>query len=408
MPDNATGTPPNAENQANVHSTVIHSARRITPTQIIPDAWVAWVGHTITEVGTGDSWHAVVAGRGDAPEASVIDAAGAYLSPGFIDIHNHGGAGRNFDDGQVSFDAALAMHRSHGTTRCIISLVTNPIEKMIELTGQAAARAEADELVLGVHLEGPFLNTSHKGAHSEELLHAATRAELDALLAAGRGQIRQITMAPELEGGLDSIRHLVSNGVAVAVGHSDADYETTVAAFEAGATILTHAFNGMNGIHHRAPGPVVAAIDTPGITLEVIADDIHVRPEVIAILFGQAPGRIALITDAMAAAGFGDGSYTLGSLDVTVTDGVARLNQGGSIAGSTLTLDRALQVAVNRAGLSITDAVTALTVTPATALGLGDTLGRTAPGYAADILLLSDALEVQRVWAAGVERLATA
>ncbi|MFC4223882.1 N-acetylglucosamine-6-phosphate deacetylase [Lysinibacter cavernae] len=380
--------------------TIIHSATLIDNGLERANSWIAFDGGIITRTGTGTDWRQLMA---DDPGYDVVDATGYILTPGFIDIHTHGGAGHNFDEGSAAFDAAIRMHRSRGTTRLVISLVTNPLDTMVALTEQVASRAAVDHHVLGVHLEGPFLSALHKGAHNERLLHAATTAELDRLLKAANGYLRQITLAPELDGGLDAVRHMVTNGVAVAVGHSDASYEQTTEAFEAGASILTHAFNGMNGIHHRAPGPVLAAFDHDGVTLEVIADGIHLRPEVISMVFGQAPGRVALITDAMAATGVGDGHYTLGELDVTVTDGVARLTEGGSIAGSTLTLDQALRTAVLRSGVSLPNAVTALTSAPARALGVDDRLGHLQPGYAADAVLLTPELEVARVWAAGVE-----
>ncbi|GAA3582324.1 N-acetylglucosamine-6-phosphate deacetylase [Klugiella xanthotipulae] len=381
-------------------TTVIHSARRVTPEGVVPDAWVAFTGDTITARGSGDSWRS---SETAADAGTVIDAGNALLTPGFIDIHCHGAAGHNFDDGPGGYGPALALHRSHGTTRSLLSLVTNPLAEMLAATREAASRASADELVLGIHLEGPFLSHSHKGAHDENSLITPTPEAIDLLLEAAAGQLRQVTLAPELPGAREAIRQLVARGVAVAVGHSDADYETTAAACEAGASILTHAFNGMNGIHHRAPGPVVAALDRESVILEVIADGVHVRPEIIGLLFAQAPDRVALVSDAMAATGNPDGDYRLGALEVTVTEGVARLTEGGNIAGSTLTLDRALHQTVRRAGVPVHLAVNALTNVPARALGLGDRYGRVATGYAADILLLDDSFQPVRVWAAGRE-----
>jgi N-acetylglucosamine-6-phosphate deacetylase len=187
----------------------------------------------------------------------------------------------------------------------------------------------------------------------------------------------------------------------VAIGHTDADYDQAKHAFEAGATIVTHAFNAMNGIHHRAPGPIAAATGTQGVVLELICDGVHVHPEVMRMLFAAAPGRIALVTDAMAAAGSADGDYILGSLAVEVRDGIARLAGGGSIAGSTLTLDAALRRAVTDVGIPVEAAVAALTETPAAAIGRGAELGRLAPGFAADAVLLDDDFTVTHVWAAG-------
>jgi N-acetylglucosamine-6-phosphate deacetylase len=379
-------------------TTLIHSARLVSGGRVRPDAWVRFDGGGVAETGTGDGWRAFVAGG---ERAAVVDADGAWLTPGFVDIHNHGGGGAAFDDGPEGIRTGLDLHQKHGTTRFVVSLVTAPVEVLAERVAAVAGLIPHDPRILGAHLEGPFLEVGHKGAHDPALLRSATPGDIDALLAAAGGTLRQITLAPELPGGLEAVRAFCAAGVAVAVGHTGADYAQTLAAFDAGASILTHAFNGMEGIHHRAPGPVAAATRTPGVTLEIINDGIHVHPEVVRLAFAAAPGRIALITDAMAAAGRSDGEYGLGSLSVTVKDGVARLTEGGSIAGSTLTLDDALRRAVTEVGISVEDAVLALTSTPATAIGRGHDLGSLEPGYAADAVLLDDDFQVLQVWTAG-------
>lgn len=377
---------------------VIHSARLVSEGRILHNGWVRFEGGTIAEVGTGDDWRVSVAG--DQPDA-VTDADRAWLTPGFVDIHNHGGGGASFDDGGDSIRTALALHQKHGTTRFVLSLVTAPVEDLAVRVAGVAELMRDDQRILGSHLEGPFLDAGHKGAHDPALLRPPTAAAIEALLAAAGGTLRQITIAPELPGGQDAIRAFTAAGVAVAVGHTAADYEQTLAAFDAGASILTHAFNGMDGIHHRAPGPVAAATHTAGVTLEIINDGVHVHPEVVRMAFASAPRRVALITDAMAAAGSSDGDYILGSLAVEVRDGVARLAEGGSIAGSTLTLDAALRRAVSEVGLRVEDAVFALTEAPASAIGRGGDLGRLSAGYAADAVLLDDDFRVLQVFTAG-------
>lgn len=377
---------------------VIHSARLVTDGHVVHNAWVRFEGGTIAATGTGDDWRAAVVAE---ETVAVTDADGAWLTPGFVDIHGHGGATASYDDGPESIRRALDLHQRHGTTRAVVSLVTAPVDRLAESVRAIAALSREDSRVLGSHLEGPFLDVGHKGAHEPSLLRSATPDDIGLLLDAADGTLRQITLAPELPGGLDAVRAFRSAGVAVAVGHTAADYAQTMEAFEAGASILTHAYNGMDGVHHRAPGPVAAATRTPGVTLEVINDGVHVHPEVVRMLFAAAPGRVALITDAMAAAGAEDGDYLLGSLAVEVRDGVARLAEGGSIAGSTLTLDNALRRAVQEVGLPVEDAVLALTQTPATAIGRGDELGRLAPGYAADAVLLDDDFRVLQVFTDG-------
>lgn len=373
---------------------VIHSARLVTGGQVTTDAFVAFSGDVIAMVGTGARWATLNA-------AETVNADGLTLTPGFIDIHGHGGNARSFDDGADSIRSALEVHRSHGTTRSVLSLVTATVDDLVDRVGTIADLAEADPTILGSHLEGPFLDIARQGAHNAELLRAPDRESIARLVTAARGTLRQVTLAPELPGGLDAIRQFADAGVTVAVGHTSVDFEGALEAFEAGASILTHAFNAMNGIHHRAPGPVAAATSSPSVTLEIINDGVHVHPEVVRMAFAAAPGRIALITDAMAAAGSDDGVYQLGSLSVTVTDGVARLTDGNSIAGSTLMLDEALRRAVSDVGIELSDAVTALTTTPARAIGRSDDLGQLAPGFAADAVLLDDDLAVVGVWAAG-------
>jgi N-acetylglucosamine-6-phosphate deacetylase len=377
---------------------VIHSARLVSEGRVAPDAWVLFDGDRVAATGTGDDWLAAVAG---APDAVVTDAGGGWLTPGFVDLHGHGGGGAAFDDGPDAIRTAIDLHQRHGTTRFVVSLVTAGVAELAERVGMVASLAAEDPRVLGSHLEGPFLDVGHKGAHDPALLRSATSADIDLLLDRADGTLRQITLAPELPGGMKAVRAFVDAGVAVAVGHTGADYEQARAAFDAGATILTHAFNGMDGIHHRAPGPVAAATRTPGVTVEVINDGVHVHPEVVRMAFASAPRRVALITDAMAAAGEADGDYLLGSLRVQVRDGVARLGDGGSIAGSTLTQEEALRRAVQEVGVSVEEAVFALTQTPAAAIGRADDLGRLAPGYAADAVLLDDDFGVLQVWSSG-------
>lgn len=375
-------------------TTVIHSVRLVEDERIVDDAWVAFDDGTVSQTGTGDAWRAF-------PAADAVDGGGGLLTPGFIDLHGHGGGGAAFDDGPEAIARAREVHLAHGTTRAVLSLVTASIDDLVARVAAVADAAEHDPSILGSHLEGPFLAARHKGAHTAALLRHPEPAAVDRLLSAGRGTVRQVTLAPELPGGMDAVARFVAGGARVAVGHTDATAAQARAAFDAGATILTHAFNAMPGIHHRAPGPVVAALRDDRVTLEVIADGIHVDPDVVAVAMAAAPGRVALITDAMAAAGVGDGMYRLGGLGVTVSDGVARLDDGGAIAGSTLTQDAALRVAVG-AGVTLPVAVAALTAVPARALGEAGRYGSLRVGAAADAVLLSDELRVRSVWRDGI------
>lgn len=370
---------------------MLHSALLTDERGETPDAWVLFEGDVISAVGAGQ-----------APEATEkVDLAGARLVPGFIDIHGHGAGGHSYDDGGEQLAAALTTHRAHGTTRSVVSLVANPLAALRSSLAEVAELTVADPLVLGTHLEGPYLAPGKRGAHHVDYLREPDPITVDELIAASHGTLRQITIAPELPGADDAIDRFVAAGVKVAVGHTEADYETAARAFDRGASILTHAYNAMNGIHHRAPGPIVAALSDPRVTLEIVLDGYHVHEQVVALTLDEAPGRVAFITDSMAAAGSEDGHYRLGELNVTVRDGLAVLSGTDTIAGSTLTLDAALRRAVDVVGLSWPDAVAAVTSVPARALGYGDRLGLFEPGYAADAVVLDAEGHVAGVWAAG-------
>lgn len=374
-------------------TTLLHSASAIDERGEVADAWVLFDGDTIAAVGSG---------RASAPAADeIFDLEGTILTPGFIDLHGHGGGGHGFDDGGSELTAGLAAHRAHGTTRSVVSLVANPLAELRERLAEIADLCAVDPLVLGSHLEGPFLAPTRRGAHNPEFLREPDDGAIESLLGAARGTLRQVTIAPELPGGLEAVSTFARAGVAVALGHTEADLATARAAFEAGARILTHTFNAMPGIHHRDPGPVVAAIADPRVTLELVLDGLHVHPDVALMLLTAAPGRVALITDAMAAAGAEDGDYRIGSLNVTVRDGRALLSGTQTLAGSTLTQEVAVRCAIVDVGVEASVAVGAATATPARALDLGHRFGLLAPGYAADAVALDALWNVTDVWAAG-------
>ncbi|HEV7184518.1 MAG: N-acetylglucosamine-6-phosphate deacetylase [Actinomycetales bacterium] len=376
---------------------VVHSARKVDADGLIDGFWFVADAGTIVATGSGTGWHAAAQGSG----REVVDAGGHWLTPGFIDLHCHGGGGHPFDDGPEQMLAGLATHREHGTTRSLVSHVANPLAALRESLSIVADLTAADPLVLGSHLEGPFLAPARRGAHDGAFLRDPGPEMVEELLGAARGTMRVATIAPELPNALETVGVLLEAGVVVGIGHTEADYAQATRAFEVGARLLTHAFNAMNGIHHRAPGPVVAAFENPDVTLELILDGLHVHPKVGKLAFTAAPGRVALVTDAMAAAGAHDGDYRLGSLNVSVRDGLAVLSGTSTIAGSTLTQDVALRNAVTLVGLDPVRAVEALTLTPARALGEDHRFGRLRTGYAADAVILDHDWTVHRVYAAG-------
>ncbi|MDR2254498.1 MAG: N-acetylglucosamine-6-phosphate deacetylase [Arthrobacter sp.] len=350
---------------------IIHSARRLDRPQGAGPSLPAPAGHEWVAVndgvfeaeGRGATWRSL--GWSD---ASVVDAAGRLLTAGWVDQHCHGAAAVDFD-GTADYAPAVQAHRAHGTRALVASLVTNPLDVEAAAAIRLARAVKASDTLVGIHLEGPFLDHGHKGAHAPQHLRPAALADVQRLYDACEGELKQITLAPEHDENLAATRWLAERGVAVAVGHTSCTRDVAMAAFDAGASVLTHAFNGMPGLHHREPGPLGAALDSPHVTLELIADLVHVAPTLIRTLFAAAPGRIALITDAMSATGCSDGEYMLGELAVDVQAGVARLREGGSIAGSTLTMDEAVLRTVG-CGVSVRDAVTAATLTPARAMSL--------------------------------------
>jgi N-acetylglucosamine-6-phosphate deacetylase len=367
---------------------VLTGARVVLPDGIADDGRVTVQGRTITE---------------NQPEQrSTLDLAGHWIVPGFIDIHVHGGGGGSFSAGTADQAlTAIETHRAHGTTTMLASTVTGHLD---DLARQAATLSELVEQgdLAGIHFEGPFISPHRCGAHDPALLRDPDPADVRKLLDAARGAARMLTLAPELPGGLDSVRLLAEQGVIAAVGHTDSTYDATLQAVDAGATVATHLFNAMPTLLHRDPGPVAALLEDERVTVELINDGVHLHPAVLELAFGSAgPGRVALITDAMDAAGFKDGRYLLGPMEVQVTDGVARLAEGGSIAGSTLTLDTAFKRAVTIDRLPVEDVVEAISATPARLLGAHDRIGSLEPGKDADLVVLDASYDVVGVMRKG-------
>ncbi|EST39536.1 hypothetical protein N566_01425 [Streptomycetaceae bacterium MP113-05] len=317
------------------------------------------------------------------------DLTGHWLVPGFVDMHVHGGGGASFSAG--SAEEALTVvgtHRRHGTTTMAASTVTGDLDDLARQAGALSELVQQGDLA-GVHFEGPFIARNRCGAHQPELLRDPDPADVRKLLDAAHGTTRMMTLAPELPGGLDSVRLLAEHGVVAAVGHTDATYDATREAIDAGATVATHLFNAMPALAHRSPGPVAALLEDERVTVELIDDGTHLHPAALGVAFRAAgPGRVAFVTDAMGAAGMGDGVYPLGPLEVEVRDGVARLVEGGSIAGSTLTLDQAFRRAVTIDRLPVPDVVRALSATPARLLGVHDRVGSLTAGKDADLVVL--------------------
>ena len=326
----------------------------------------------------------VIAEIGEGSNSASARTYSQTLIPGFVDIHCHGGGGYYFTDATPqNVQQAIDTHRGAGTTSQIASLVTTDIQT---LTSQIKALIPfvRNGSLVGIHLEGPYLSHAKCGAHDPALLRAPALDELKALIAAGEGTIRMVTIAPELEGALDAIKWLVSEGVIAAIGHSDADADTARAAIEAGAQVVTHFTNAMAKMV-GGESMATEVLGAPEIALELINDGTHVPADVVATIMKNALDRTILITDAMSAAGSHDGKYLIGNLEVEVKDSLARLVSNGALAGSTLTMEQAFTNFINKDGVNLIDAVHASSTLAAEVLGLKD-VGSISVGKKANIL----------------------
>ncbi len=339
-------------------------------------------------------------GAGDAPRPADHALGAVTVVPGFVDTHLHGGGGANFSAAShAETSIAVAFHRRHGTTTLVASLVTaGPVELLRQVEGLAGDVRGG--LLDGIHLEGPWLSTNRCGAHQPSLMRDPDSAEIARVLDAGGEAIRMVTIAPERDGALAAVRQFVDAGVVAAVGHTDGSYQQARAAIDAGATVGTHLFNAMRPIQTREPGPVIALLEDPRVTVELITDGVHVDPALYRHVCRSAGGdRVSLVTDAMAAAGMSDGRYRLGPLAVDVVGGVARVADSDTIAGSTATMDHQFRFAVGHSGLARDEALLAAvrqaSLNPARALGLP--CAGLAPDAAADLVVLDDDLAVAGV-----------
>jgi N-acetylglucosamine-6-phosphate deacetylase len=334
-----------------------------------------------------------------------------WVAPGLVDVHNHGGGGFGFPEADAAGCRSAARHHlAQGTTTMLASLVSAPVEVLEERVGLLAGLVEAGELA-GVHLEGPFLSASRCGAHDPRALIAGSEQLVERLVAAGRGSIRSMTIAPEVAGWCGVVLALRRHDVMPSIGHTDATSEVTSEVIRAagpGPLSATHLFNAMSPLDHRSPGAVTACLAAAArgdMVVELIADGVHLHDETVSATFDLVGAdRIALVSDAMAAAGMADGRYSLGSMDVEVGDGVARIattsGPPGAIAGGTASLIDVVRRTV-RAGVPLVSAVKAATAVPARLLGLEHELGRLVPGLRADLVTLDESLQPVGVMRAG-------
>lgn len=373
---------------------ILTGVRIVTANEVIEDGYVRIAGEQIAELGAG------APPRSDGERRYHL--AGHIVLPGLIDLHVHGGGGSTYTDGDAAeVDRAVAYHRRAGTTTTLASLVTAPVPELLAALDSLAQLTE-HATIAGVHLEGPFLAPSHCGAQDPHSLLEPDVAVLDELLSAGRGAVRMVTIAPELPGALALIEACRAAGVVAAIGHSNATYAEASAAIDAGATVATHLGNAMRKIHQRDPGIIVAALERPEVTCELIADGHHLSAAIIRLFARAAIGGVALVTDAIAAAGAAEGRYRLGPVVVEVSGTHAYLEGTRTIAGSTLTTGAAVAYCVREAGLGLLEVARAAALAPAAVLGIADRVGSIAPAKQADLVVLDEALTTRAVICSGV------
>ena len=373
---------------------LLTGARVVTPEEDHARGWVAVTAGRIDAVG----------GAADAPPpaARTLALDGRIVCPGFVDLHVHGGGGGQFTDGDP--DACLRaarFHAAHGTTALLATTVTASPQALLAAVRAIADAMAVEPLIVGAHLEGPWLSHARRGAQDAAHLRPPDPAELAALVEAGGGGVRLVSLAPELPGAIATIEAAVAAGAVAALAHTDATYDQASAAIDAGARHAVHTFNGMRPLHHREPGVIGAVLDRPEVGCELIADGLHVHPAAIRLVArAKGPDGVVLVTDAIEAAGLGDGDYRLGGEAVEVRDGRA-VTPDGSLAGSTLTMDAAVRNAHRWLGVPLGDAVALASRNPARVLGLDGRKGRLAAGHDADLVVLDEALRPVATMAGG-------
>ena len=382
---------------------------------LVPDALVLCAGERILWAGPAAHAPAELL-----PEDSRVLEHDGLILPGLVDLHCHGGGGASFPDSEGAEEmlAAVLEHRRHGTTSLVASLVTADAATLREKVAQLAG-LHRDGEIAAIHLEGPFLSEARRGAQNPAHLTDGDPALVRELAEIAGGALATMTVAPEAAGADEVIDALAGSGAVPSLGHTDGGSAEMTRAVDRSIAALrrsrgrsplptaTHLFNGMRPIHHRDPGPALAALDAASrgeMVVEVIADGVHLDARTVAHVFAlAAEDHVVLVTDAMAAAGMADGRYRLGALDVTVAEGVATLTEGGAIAGGTAHLVEVLRHAVLEAGVELVAAVRAASTVPARVLGLEDEIGSLAAGRRADVLMVDRALRPVTVLRGGRE-----
>ena len=384
-------------------SRLIENARLVLPERVTGPGWLLMDKGRIVDLGEG---------RPACGADERIDAEGAYLTPGLIDMHLHGGDGADFMDAtEAAFERAARLHLRHGTTSLLPTSMSGSMEELLELIAcyrRVAGRTEGLPHFLGLHLEGPFLAAAQAGAQDPEYLYPPKPEYYRPLLEAGKGVIRRVSAAVELPGALEMGDELTRRGIMAAIAHSDAEYAQVLAGLAHGYTHVTHFYSGMSGLRrvgaYRRLGIIESAYLEDALTVEIIADGKHLPPELLRLIVkGIGVGRISLITDAMRGAGLPNGSRVrLGSEKngqlTVIEDDVAFMPDHSCFAGSVCTADRCIRTMVRLAGVALHDAVRMMTLNPARLLKLDDRKGALRPGLDADLCLFDEGLQVRAVF----------
>ena len=385
-------------NKMNQQRLKIFNGKILTPYRMIPQGTVLITDGIITEVKEGDI---------DVSDAIEIDAKGNYIAPGFIDIHVHGGGGHDFMDGsETAFLKAAEIHAQYGTTSMSPTTLTSEKEDLLK-TLELYERADKNNIngaqFLGMHLEGPYFAMNQRGAQDPRYIRDPDPEEYMDVIARSNS-IKRWSAAPELKGAITFARYLLSKGILPALAHTDAVYEEVLEGFENGYTLATHLYSGMSGVSRRNAfryaGVIESAYIIDEMDVEIIADGIHLPAPLLKLIYKiKGPDKIALITDAMRGAGMPEGESILGNKDtglkVIIEDGVAKLPDRTSFAGSVATTDRLVRNMINMAGVSLLDAVRMMTSTPARIMNVADRKGSLVEGKEADIVLFDEYINIQ-------------
>jgi len=382
----------------------IINGKLITPYRIVDDAVIMYENGIITYAGKDDNTK---------ESCDIIDAKGSFVSPGFIDIHTHGGGGYDFMDGTLeAFTGAAAKHAEHGTTALVATTLTSTLDELknsLKIFKEAKNSEYNGAILLGVHLEGPYFSMAQKGAQDPRYIKNPDPEEYLKILS-WSDDILRWSAAPELDGAMEFGRQLKSRGILVSIAHSDAISSQVDEAFDNGFTHITHLYSGMSGVRRinafRYGGIIESAYLIDEMTVEIIADGVHLPPELLKLIYKiKGPSRTALVTDSMRAAGMPDGESILGSLKdgqkVIVEDDVAKLPDRSAFAGSTATADRLVRNMIRLADVPVTDAVRMMTTTPASILGIDNRKGSLIPGKDADIVIFDENINIKRTIVGG-------